>query len=43
MTDFGQFQPPFAEVPLDPAEPDYTVEPDTDRDDMWWVDEGEGN
>ncbi len=40
MTDFGQFQPPFAEVPLDPAEP---VEPDTDRDDMWWVDEDEEN
>lgn len=38
MTDFGQFQEPFAEVPLEPVEP----QPDEGAEEnngTWWVDE----
>ncbi len=42
MTDFGQFEPPFAEVPLDPSETQGNdIEEIPEPAEVWWVDDEE--
>lgn len=44
MTDFGQFQEPFAEVPLEPivwhfSHPDRAESNTEENAEVWWVDD----
>jgi hypothetical protein len=39
MTDFGQFQEPFGEVPLERVDPDHIGSDVEETAEVWWVDD----